>query len=53
MDTEKLYENSGVFRGYVDRYANQMGINVKEALRHAMVKSYAGCLAEQPQNDLL
>jgi hypothetical protein len=36
-----MYEKDDAFRGYVDRYARHHGISTEEALKHALVKSYA------------
>lgn len=39
---EELYATNEDFRGYVDRYAKHHGISPEEALKHSMVRSYAG-----------
>lgn len=47
MDLIDLYSTNLDFKGYVDRYSNLYGISTEEALEHAMVRSYAGYLAER------
>lgn len=36
-----LYENDDNFKGYVDRYCEQRGIEKEEAFKHAIVNDYA------------
>lgn len=47
MNLKELYGANASFKGYVDRYAKHYGLSTEEALKHAMVRNYAGYLAER------
>lgn len=42
MQMEELYRQSQEFREYVDKYRNDYGLTVQEALGHALVREVAG-----------
>jgi len=47
IDVEELYKTDLEFRGYVRRYAKHRGIGPEEAVKHAIVRSYAEDLVGQ------
>lgn len=41
IDTKKMYDESLLFKGYVDRYAKSRHITVEEALKQKLVEEVA------------
>ena len=44
-----FYERNADFKTYVDRYCNQYGLTVDEALEHEIVKSVAAQYMEKEE----
>ena len=45
----EFYNNNADFKMYVDRYCNQYGLTVDEALEHEIVKSVAAQYMEKEE----
>lgn len=39
----EFYDRNADFKRYVDRYCNQYGLTVEEAMEHELVKQVADC----------
>jgi len=48
---EQLYETNSDFRRYVDRHTRQYEVSTEEALKHALVRSYAEYLEGSDDNE--
>lgn len=47
MDLNKFFNDNDDFKGYVERYCQQSGKTIEEAMHIAIVKEYALYLIEQ------
>ena len=47
ISTQKLYKQDANFKGYVDKYCQNRGFTVKEALQHELIKEVAKYYAEE------